>query len=63
VPARNHLGERKLAPDKPSEEPVAFDPVLVLRHPPVAASRTVEVSEASVVVSSVAARCLDRAAR
>ena len=44
---------RRLAVTSRSEEPVAFDPVLVLRHPPVAASRTVEVSEACIVVSSL----------
>jgi hypothetical protein len=53
----------RLTGDKQPEEPVAFDPVFVLRHPPVAASRTVEVSEAAVVVSSLSARCSDGAVR
>jgi hypothetical protein len=63
VSARVPLDGRRLVAGKPFEEPVAFDPAFVLRHPPVAASRTDEVSEAPVMVSSVAARCPGRVAR
>jgi hypothetical protein len=49
-------GGRLKVTSRPGEL-VAFDPVPVLRHPPVAAARTVGVSEAVLVVSSSAARC------
>ena len=58
-PDRWVYGER----DRPFEEPGAFDPAFVLRRPPVAASRTVEVSEAAVVIAPPVVAASDRVTR
>lgn len=49
--------------DKPPEDPVAFDLVLVLRHLPVAALTNRRVSEAPLVEPFLVARCSDWAVR